>query len=350
MFDFEPKDFFAEAVAAYYDLMRQMGPYQNMEILCALYVGIFDKLEMGQQSLFNHEQSLSVNKEYNEAQFQAQMAKYLTLHDFLMKATFSMISYCVDAMGNHKDLKKNVSEYLSDDLSYKIGKLKKVSYPKLDLFSTGVESLLRNSIAHQTYQFVNHYTILFEDRDRKMELKLGSFKVYVEKLETNFDAQATALNLFVYDNQIAVSDYMRKNPVILTERRLQEAITESMKRLDFIPSDLSVSETKIFCKIKKSPGFDGPQETIGRVGNGNIYRKARPALDLDRQVLHLIADISDLMPKQAELEVLVLNFKGEPCRRYEFDLQGTIRVINEQEPQENGPRYIKMTSLLPDCS
>lgn len=350
MFDFEPLKFFAEASESYYKLIDQMGPYQKMDSLCAMYIEIFSKLEMGQQALFHHDQNLAANNKYDEAQYQIQMAKYLTLHDFTVKATFSMVTYCLDVMGQHKDLRKTIPEYVSDDLSYKVGKLRKAGYSQLEHLTTGIESHLRNAIAHQSYQFINHYTVRFEDRDWNLELKLGFFTPYVEKLETNFEAQAAALNLFAWDNQSSVSDYMRNNPIPLTERRLQELITESMIKSFFVPHDISVGEEKIRCAVKKKPGFDGPEEVIGQIGNGNMYRKTRPALDLDRQVLNLAADIADCAPKQAQLEVVVLNLDGAECRRYEMDLQGIIRVFGGKEPQEKGSEYLKMTKILPDCS
>lgn len=355
---FEPFPFFREAVGKYYELIEQVGVFQQTENLCAIYFGILDKLQMGQQQVFHAEESIDkweADKKANpEARYKAYMEKYHALHEGNVKYTFAMLSYCLDLMAKHKDLNRPFKKYLGDELSYKVKKLKDSGYTKLDLLATGIEPHLRNSIAHVSYEFTDETTVLFKDEDKKREtewveeMKFGTFKKWVLQLDINFWAQATALTLFAFDNQTAINGYLNSHPRETTKRELLEIIDSDLQDLGFEPIDTDIQPELIHCKIRKIPGFDGPSEIMGNVGHGHRIYKSRPALDLKRQVYTFVERVVVKTPPQKNLTISVLGYANKVYQRYRIDLPGMLRVMAGLEPKEKGMEYVAFEELAPE--
>jgi len=297
-------------IKVYYELVElcvQFGRHQEMYELYGI-MNLF--LSEGQQELFYcNEQIESANKENIEILLKVHCDKYHTIYESLFRYSITLASYCLDIISENNDVLKEYEELCKDDVSYKIKKIKNCkSYTfnnDLLFLSKGVRPIIRNSIAHKTFEYLENNSIKFINRKEVLELKLFEIKTISEELYINYLAQFTAITLFAFDNihKIDIGKIKRYS----NDKQLRIIIDQEFRRLSFNPSNIEFQNDLLKCEVNAPLGWNSPREIMGNLGEGNFYQKSEP-VNLKETILSIIYYFAELKTRFKKCQINVLEF------------------------------------------
>ena len=257
-------------IKAYYELFNlnlQLNKHQEMYELYG-YTSIY--LAEGNQELFYCEEQLNNNKSTeSEILLKLHIDKYLTLYESCLRYSITLGIWCLDNISGHKDMNADYEKLLKDDVSYKVDKIDKCSNYQfknsLEFLKEGVVPLIRNSVAHKTFEYLENNKIKFIDRNVHKEYSLFEIQSTIDKIHINYLAQLTAITLFAFDN-INKIDF-KKIKRYRSDKQLRIIIDQEFRRLSFIPRSIEFSNNTIICDIEVPIGYNSPTENYGNIGN-----------------------------------------------------------------------------------
>ena len=240
-------------IKAYYELFNlnlQLNKHQEMYELYG-YTSIY--LAEGNQELFYCEEQLNNNKSTeSEILLKLHIDKYLTLYESCLRYSITLGIWCLDNISGHKDMNADYEKLLKDDVSYKVDKIDKCSNYQfknsLEFLKEGVVPLIRNSVAHKTFEYLENNKIKFIDRNVHKEYSLFEIQSTIDKIHINYLAQLTAITLFAFDN-INKIDF-KKIKRYRSDKQLRIIIDQEFRRLSFIPRSIEFSNNTIILVIK----------------------------------------------------------------------------------------------------
>lgn len=337
-----------DIIKSYYELITlnlQLNKHQEMY---ELYAETTIFLAEGQQELFYSEQQLENNKSADiEILLKLHSDKYHTLYESCLRYSITLFIWCLDNISAHKDMNSDFEKLLNDDISYKIGKIDKCKsfqfINPLSIIKEGVEPLIRNSVAHKTFEYLENKKIKFIDRDNFKEYNLYELKTIVDKIHINYLAQLTALTLFSFDNIANVN--FSKIKRFRTVKQLRIIIDQEFRRLSFIPKNIDFQNESIVCVVEAPIGYDSPTEFMGNIG-GKKFNTSFPPVNIRNTILSIIYYIADLKTNYNACLVTVYEFASEKQIGFvKVNLAEWTRLYDSKPSSEELDKYIIKSTL-----
>lgn len=325
-----------EIVEATSELLQIVVPLGKADALYELYLNVMEPLAEAQQELFNWDDQIkSLSEADVEVRYNAYMGKYMTLYEGLVKATIALPVYCLDVITNHKDLeKKGLMGYVHDDLSYKQSKVLNAGAlglrHALSALLTGVESPIRNSIAHKRFEYTESGNVTFLDVDRKTgstvfrrTMSLPTFEILTTSLEVNFRAQGAALTLFPieYGKQITIRRGVPEKP-----KALKAMIYHLCQEVRFEPTEILLEGGHLACKLFRSSALDNPSSIFGNLG-GHRFWQDLPPLPLRDQLIHLAVRLAELRAQMVTAHLQAVDARDAILGYVRVDLAGLTNAM-----------------------
>jgi hypothetical protein len=285
-------------IKSYYELIDINLLSNKHQKMYELYAETSQYLSEGQHDLFLAEEQLENNKNSNrEMKFKLYCDKYHILYESCLRYSITPFVWCLDNISGHKDKDKNFEELIKDDLSYKIDKINKCTcqfFNSLSYLKDGAEPLIRNSIAHKTFEYLENNKIKFVDRKVQKEYDMLDLITLVDKIQINYLAQVTALTLFAFDNIAKVDSSIVKK--YRNDKQLRIRIDTEFRRFSFIPKSIDFKYNSIICTVEAPVGYDRPHERGGTI-DGKMFMATVPPLDLRAFMLQMMHFIAGLQTK-----------------------------------------------------
>lgn len=340
-------------VEIYFELIKLCVALNKYNEMFNIYICIMSKIFEGQQDLYNcQEQVDAVKNKDVEIYFKALVDKYFSLYEHNIRYTLSLAIYCLDLISNHKDAsKKNAENYCDNDLSYKLEKIEtclKLKFRNdLNNLKLGIEHHIRNAIAHKKYEYGEIKNMIFYDRGGwKAEYKIEVFKELIEKIQLNFHAQGTALQLFMYEYE----DLIDKSTIkpYQNVKQLKTFIVREINDSYFIPKDIRFEGKSIICDVEKKAGFDYPSSTMGNINGMRFYSERKDPLKADLQALRVIHGIALLETDFEVCRINIVDYLQKPQGSVEVNLKKWTELVRTKYAKKDLDRYIVINTFLKD--
>ena len=339
-----------DVIKTYYELINlnlQLNKHQGMY---ELYAETTIFLAEGQQELFYSEQQLDNNKSDDiEILLKLHSDKYHTLYESCLRYSITLFIWCLDNISAHKDMNSDFEKLMTDDLSYKINKIDKGKSLQfinpLSILKEGVEPLIRNSVAHKTFEYLENKKIKFTDRNVVKEYNLYELKTIIDKIHINYLAQLTALTMFSFDNIGKVN--FGKIKRFRTDKQLRIIIDQEFRRLSFVPKNIDFLNDSIVCAVETPVGYDSPTEFMGNLG-GKSFNTSFPPLNIRNTILSIIYYMADLKTNYKNCIVTVHEFASEKLIGFvQVNLAEWTRLYDSKPSSQELDKYI-IKSTLPN--
>lgn len=327
------------------DLCLQLNKHQEMYELYGIMT-LF--LSEGQQELFYCNEQLESAKDSDiNILLKLHCDKYHTIYESSYRYSLTLASYCLDHISGHTDINKDFEQMCKDDVSYKItkiGECKSYSFKNdLKILYEGVKPIIRHSIAHKTFEYLENNKIKLINRKEVCELGLYELQQEIEKIYINFLGQLTAVTLFAFDN-ISKIDFS-KIKRYSSDKQLRIIMDQEFRRLSFKPRTIEFHNNSIICNVDAPVGWDSPTELMGDLGGGSFYKKFEP-VNLKYTVLRIIYYFADLKTRFHNCLVNVYEFTSDEMIGYvEVNLAEWTKLYDSMPSVEELDKYIISSTL-----
>lgn len=335
-------------IKTYYELIKlnlQLNKHQQMYELYG-WTSLF--LSEGNQELYYCEEQIkNIQSPNSEILFKLNIDKYHTLYESCLRYSFTLAIWCLDNISGHSDMNSDYEKLLKDDVSYKIDKLDKcTTYNFLNSLSNlkkGVEPLVRNSIAHKTFEYLENGKIKFINRDSYKEYDVYEFQTLVNNIHVNYFAQLTAITLFAFDNNHKID--MKKIRRYNSDKQLRIIIDQEFRVLSFIPVSIKFVFDGIICEVETPIGYDVESQVACKINNTNFNATLSP-MDIKNAILNVIYQIAGLRTNYKYCKVTVFEFNSKNRIGYiEINLEEWTKLYDSSPSTETLDSYIIKSSF-----
>jgi len=334
-------------IKSYYELVNLNLQLNKQQEMFELYGYTSTYLVEGNQELYYCEEQLNNNKSKDsEILLKLHIDKYHTLYESCLRYSITLGIWCLDNISGHKDMNADYEKLLKDDVSYKIDKIEKCnSYQfrnSLAYLKEGVEPLIRNSVAHKTFEYLENNKIKFIDRNAHKEYSLFEIRSVIDIIHINYLAQLTAITLFAFDN-ISKIDF-KKIKRYSSDKQLRIIIDQEFRRLSFIPRSIEFMNNSIICDVEAPIGYDSPTEYYSNIGNKK-FNATFPPLEIKNTILNIIYYMANLKTNYDYCKVTVYEYTSDTVLGFIEVKLGEWTKLYDSEPskEELDKHIIKST-------
>jgi len=315
-----------------FELGNLVESLRSINDLYILYECIMGGVFESQQDLHYSKkqiEALEDNDLDTEVIFKEYIDKYKTLYEGLDKKTISFPIYCLDVVSENEDAEsKDELSYIRDDLSYKNGNISDASglglQNDIEELATGVDEHIRNSIAHNRYEYSDGGRVNFKDRNFSGEVifektfSLSTFKLFTKELEVNFWAQATALLLFIHEHSEKISV---RSEGFSKPKQVRLAVYSACVEVMLTPIDIHINDGLLTCEVQRDNSVNYPS-TVVTNRRGVRTQQTRPPISLRDQLLEVAVRLAETGISVSIADLQAEDHEGNHLGRIQINIGG----------------------------
>lgn len=263
---------------------------------------------------------------------------YHDLYDGEYKIALSFFHLTCEILSGKFDEKKTFKDYLSEDVSYKLIKLKELSESiklahNLEWLLLGADNHIRNAIAHKNWHFADGKVKLWDKSGWSLILSEIELEDLIKKITIAILAIEASLIIVLSKYQKQMRPYIKNKEYDFES--IHTVMYHYAEDQGFILDDLLIiGKEKLRCILINKPKPHGPSELIMKNGPLIVKTTIPPASARSERALGFAFNSLSMLHSYEELEIVLKNFKQENKGTLIVNLRRWIEIAGQDNPSK----------------